>query len=64
MEVVLSAREAELKEVQSKAEYYVEKSTRIALFTMVKIRAKMLKEYPRAKAPLGILMRLSKPRRK
>ena len=50
MEVVLSAREAELKEVQSKAEYYKEKSTRIVLFTMVKIQVEMLKEYTEDKS--------------
>ena len=39
VEAILSTREAELKEVQSKVEYYDENSTSIKMFTTVKVRA-------------------------
>ena len=48
-EAVLSAWEAEFKKVESKAEYYEDKSTSIELFTTVKVRAEMLKEYTEGK---------------
>ena len=37
--------EAKFKKVESKAEYYEDKSTSIKLFTTVKVHAEMLKEY-------------------
>ena len=44
-EATLSTKEAELKRVESKVEYYEDKSTSIGLFTTVKVHAEMLKEY-------------------
>ena len=49
VEAALSAQEAELKKVETKAEYYDEKSTSIELFTTVKVHAEMLKEYTEGK---------------
>ena len=44
-EVALSAKEAELKQVEYKAEYFGDNSISIKLFTTVKVYAEMLKEY-------------------
>ena len=49
VEAALSAQETELKKVKSKAEYYEDKSTSMKLFTTVKVRAEMLKEYTKGK---------------
>ena len=49
LEAVHSAWEVQLKEAQSKPEYYKNKSTSIRLSTIVKIRAKMLKDYTEGK---------------
>ena len=45
VKAALSSREAEFRKVESKAEYYKDKSTSIKLFTTVKVRAELLKEY-------------------
>ena len=41
----LFAQEIELKEAKSKAEHFEDKSTSMKLFTTVKVRTEMLKEY-------------------
>ena len=48
-EATLAAKEAELKQVESKAEYYEDKSTSIKLFTTVKVYTEILKEYSEGK---------------
>ena len=59
VEVAFSAREAELKKVESKAEYYEDKSMSIELFTTVKSVRRCLRSILRAQSPLGIPRRLS-----
>ena len=49
LEVAHSAQEAELKEAQSKAEYYEDKSMSMNLFTTVKVRAEMVKDYTKGR---------------
>ena len=45
MQANQSAREAELEEVRSKAEHYEDKSMSMKLFTTVKVRAEMIKDF-------------------
>ena len=49
MEAAYSTQNAELKEVWSKAEYLEDKSMSIKLFTTVKVRVEMVKEYKEGK---------------
>ena len=49
MKATLSAREDEFKKVEFNVEYYKDKSISIELFTTIKVRAKMLKEYTEGK---------------
>ena len=50
LEALMSVREKELKDSQSKVEYYEDKSTSMKLYTTVKVRAEMTKEYSEGKA--------------
>ena len=45
LETAQSAQEAELKEVKTKADCYEDKSMSIKLFTTVKVRVEMVKDY-------------------
>ena len=49
LEAAHSTREAKLKEAWSKVGYYEYKSRSIKLFTIVKVRAEMLKDYKEGK---------------
>ena len=46
-EATLSVREAELKRVEQRAEYYEDKYSSIEIFTTIKVHADMLKEFSR-----------------
>ena len=49
-ESTFSIWEAELKRVEQQVKYYEDKSSSIEMFTTVKVRAEMLKEYSEGKA--------------
>ena len=50
LEAVISARDKEMKDAQYRADYYEDKSTSMKLFTTVKVRAEMMKEFSEGKA--------------
>ena len=50
LEAEVFARDKALKDAQYRADYFEDKSTSMKLFTMVKIRAEMVKEFSEGKA--------------
>ena len=50
LEALISARDKDLKDAQYKADYYEDRSTSMKLFTTVKVRAEMMKEFSEGKA--------------
>ena len=50
LEALVSARDKALKDAQYRADYYEDRSTSMKLFTTVKVRAKMVKEFSEGKA--------------
>ena len=50
LESLVSARDKELTDARYKADYYEDKSTSMKLFTTVKVREEMTKEYSEGKA--------------
>ena len=48
-EATLSLQKAELNQVEQQAKYYKDKSSSIKMYTMVKVRVEMLKEYTKGK---------------
>ena len=50
LEALVSARDKELADARYRADYYEDKSTSMKLFTTVKVRVEMTKEYSEGKA--------------
>ena len=50
LEALISARDKELKDAQYRADYYEDRSTSMKLFTTVKVRAEMMKEFSEGRA--------------
>ena len=48
----ISVREAELKRAEQQTEYYEDKSSSTEMFTTIKVRAKMMKEFTEGKTSL------------
>ena len=50
LETLVSVRDKELKDAKYKAEYYKDKSTSMKLFTTVKVRAEITRDFSEGKA--------------
>ena len=50
LEAIFSIQDKELADAQYKADYYEDKSTSMKLFTTVKVRAEMTREFSEGKA--------------
>ena len=50
LEALISARDKELKDAQYRVDYYEDRSTSMKLFTTVKVRAEIMKEFSEGRA--------------
>ena len=50
LEALISARDKELKDAQYSVDYYEDRSTSMKLFTTMKVRAEMMKEFSEGRA--------------
>ena len=50
LEALMSVREKEMKDAKYKVEYYEDKSTSMKLFTTMKVRAEMTRDFSEGKA--------------
>ena len=50
LEALVSARDKDLKDARYRVDYYEDRSTSMKLFTTVKVRAEMMKEFSEGKA--------------